>query len=361
MILFCEGDARAQVAAVNYPDCISIGAHVHDTAGTTTYGTNYHSHPIEPRHPAPPPPARAHQPFQGESTYTSQYHAKQPEMRNSAAPQPPPREHVPFDGTSTYGTTYHAHPLPERMAAPQPVQRPHVPFDATTTNHDVFVPHEIQPRMAPPTAAVAKEHIPFDGTTTSKVQKLPSVHKEIVPTTHALFLDTLQSVQITTYEHAPVLQEQFKQWPIEPRTAPPPPPMRPQVPFEGTSTTRDAFQGWKLPPSFPAIGLEIVGDRMHTLIPRGANLPASASHVFSTADDGQREMCVLIYAGDNPKASLNELIGQFDLTGLPSVAKQNLQIEVCFFCSTFISILNFCGCYLLANFVRLTLWMTVPL
>lgn len=111
--------------------------------------------------------------------------------------------------------------------------------------------------------------------------------------------------------------------------APPPPPMRAQVPFEGTTTTRDAFQGWKLPPSFPAIGLEIVGDRMHTLIPRGASLPASGSHVFSTAEDGQREMCVLIYAGDSPNASQNELLGQFDLTGLPQCRKQSLQIEVC--------------------------------
>ena len=125
------------------------------------------------------------------------------------------------------------------------------------------------------------------------------------------------------------VQEQYKQWPIEPRMAPPPPPTRAQVPFEGTTTTRDAFQGWKLPPSFPGIGLEIVGDRMHTLIPRGANLPASGSHVFSTAEDGQREMCVLIYAGDSPKASQNELLGQFDLTGLPQCNKQNLQIEVC--------------------------------
>jgi molecular chaperone DnaK (HSP70) len=105
--------------------------------------------------------------------------------------------------------------------------------------------------------------------------------------------------------------------------------MRAHVPFEGTTTTRDAFQGWKLPPTLPGIGLEIVGDRMHTLIPRGANLPASGSHVFSTAEDGQRELCVLIYAGDNPKASENELIGQFDLSGLPNVPKQKLQIEVC--------------------------------
>ena len=38
----------------------------------------------------------------------------------------------------------------------------------------------------------------------------------------------------------------------QPRDAPRgPPPMRPHVPFDGTTTSRDAFQGWQLPPKFP--------------------------------------------------------------------------------------------------------------
>jgi hypothetical protein len=130
------------------------------------------------------------------------------------------------------------------------------------------------------------------------------------------------------YAYSAVVQDQYKSWPIEPRMAPPPPPMRAHVPFEGTSTSREAFQGWQLPPQFPGIGLEIVGDRMHTLIPRGAALPATGSHVFTTANDSQSELCVLIYAGDNQAASENELLGQFDLTGLPQTQKETLQIEV---------------------------------
>lgn len=49
--------------------------------------------------------------------------------------------------------------------------------------------------------------------------------------------------------------------------------MRPHIPFDGTTTNRDAFKGWQLPQRFPAIGLEILGDRMHQLVPPDAKLP----------------------------------------------------------------------------------------
>ena len=107
-----------------------------------------------------------------------------------------------------------------------------------------------------------------------------------------------------------------------------PPPMRPKVPFDGTTTNRDTFKGWQLPPKFPGIGLEILGDRMHTLVPAGCSLPFRGKHVFSTVHDNQREICILIYSGNAPIASQNELLGQFDMAGLPASRARQLQIEV---------------------------------
>jgi molecular chaperone DnaK (HSP70) len=104
--------------------------------------------------------------------------------------------------------------------------------------------------------------------------------------------------------------------------------MRPHVPFEGTTTNRDTFKGWQLPPKFPGIGLEIQGDQMYTLLPSGCNLPFIGKHVFSTANDNQREICILIYSGNSKTASQNELLGQFDMTGLPASRARTLQIEV---------------------------------
>ena len=50
--------------------------------------------------------------------------------------------------------------------------------------------------------------------------------------------------------------------------------------------------------------------------------------MFSTVHDSQREICILIYSGNSAVASKNELLGQFDLTGLPSSKARTLQIEV---------------------------------
>jgi Hsp70 protein len=127
------------------------------------------------------------------------------------------------------------------------------------------------------------------------------------------------------------LQDDYRNHGPQPRGAPPPPPpMRPHVPFNGTTTSRDAFKGWQLPPAFPGIGLEILGDRMHVLVPANAKLPFAGKHVFSTVHDDQREICILIYAGHSPMASKNELLGQFDMVGLPRSKARTLQLEVSF-------------------------------
>ena len=67
---------------------------------------------------------------------------------------------------------------------------------------------------------------------------------------------------------------------------------------------------------------------MHTLVPTGATLPFAGKHVFSTVHDDQREICILIYSGNDSVASRNELLGQFDLSGLPASKARTLQIEV---------------------------------
>lgn len=50
--------------------------------------------------------------------------------------------------------------------------------------------------------------------------------------------------------------------------------MRASVPFEGGSTSKADFQGWQLPAHRPALGVHLVGDKAHILIPADATLPA---------------------------------------------------------------------------------------
>lgn len=55
--------------------------------------------------------------------------------------------------------------------------------------------------------------------------------------------------------HAP---RRYRAWAIDPnvkRAAPPP--MRPSLPFDGTTTNREMFKGWQLPPRRPALGVQV--------------------------------------------------------------------------------------------------------
>lgn len=42
------------------------------------------------------------------------------------------------------------------------------------------------------------------------------------------------------------------------------------------------------------------------------------------------QVCVLVLAGENPKARANKLLGRFDLVGIPPAPAQQPEIEVTF-------------------------------
>jgi molecular chaperone DnaK (HSP70) len=61
----------------------------------------------------------------------------------------------------------------------------------------------------------------------------------------------------------------------------------------------------------------MVGDQAYVMIPANASIPALGRQTFTTVDDNQREMRVLVLEGDFTQASRCNLLGHFDLTGLP--------------------------------------------
>jgi hypothetical protein len=61
-------------------------------------------------------------------------------------PPVPAAESGPFDGTTTYGTNYHAHQLEPRAAAAPPAAPAQKRFDATTSYHDQFTAHQLDTR-----------------------------------------------------------------------------------------------------------------------------------------------------------------------------------------------------------------------
>ncbi len=79
-----------------------------------------------------------------------------------------------------------------------------------------------------------------------------------------------------------------------------------------------------------SLGIETKGGVMSKLIERNTTIPTKRSQVFSTADDNQPSVMIQVYQGEREMASSNQLLGNFDLTGLPPAPRGIPQIEVTF-------------------------------
>jgi len=79
-----------------------------------------------------------------------------------------------------------------------------------------------------------------------------------------------------------------------------------------------------------SLGIELEGRVMSVLIPRNTAIPCVKSREYTTCEDFQTEIDVVVFEGERPQTSANNKLGEFKISGVQRAKRGEPKVEVTF-------------------------------
>jgi heat shock 70kDa protein 1/2/6/8 len=79
-----------------------------------------------------------------------------------------------------------------------------------------------------------------------------------------------------------------------------------------------------------SLGIELEGKVMSVLIPRNTAIPCVKSREYTTCEDWQTEIDVVVFEGERPQTSANNKLGEFKISGVQRAKRGEPKVEVTF-------------------------------
>ncbi|KAJ0101644.1 hypothetical protein Patl1_06340 [Pistacia atlantica] len=79
-----------------------------------------------------------------------------------------------------------------------------------------------------------------------------------------------------------------------------------------------------------SLGIEVEGGYMSVMIPRNTAIPTKIEKIYFNSCDNQTTMEIDVYEGERPRTRDNNLLGSFNLYGIPPAPKGDSKVNVCF-------------------------------
>ncbi|KAF3784767.1 Heat shock cognate protein 2 [Nymphaea thermarum] len=79
-----------------------------------------------------------------------------------------------------------------------------------------------------------------------------------------------------------------------------------------------------------SLGIETIGGVMNVLVPRNTTIPVKKEKTFTTEVDDQQSIWIGVYQGERTRTRDNNLVGQFNFSGIPPAPRGVPSINICF-------------------------------